>query len=146
MNERFLIMPIAVASRFGIFVTLSSCLLLTTAGCVMEGDVDPALTSVIKAHYSAHATEEEGVCRTPRIDTIQEHRLIETSTDGHDVMMVRYSYFDRHADMDANWDKLVYLSQPCGGIAERQFVLARSELGYRVTEMGGEHRDGESKH
>ncbi|MEM9626771.1 MAG: hypothetical protein AAGA21_11115 [Pseudomonadota bacterium] len=106
---------------------------------------ESGLASAIKEHYAAHATEEDGACRRPNMDTIQEHRLIDRSAEGHDVMMVRYSYFDRHADMDANWDKLVYLSQPCGGIAERRFVLARSQLSYRVMAMDGERRGGESK-
>ncbi|MGI9499477.1 MAG: hypothetical protein ACR2P3_05535 [Geminicoccaceae bacterium] len=125
---------------------LSCAAILTVAGCVMGPDNDPGLASAIRAHYAAHATEEEGACRSPKIDTIQEHRVVARSADDSEVVMVRYSYFDRHADMDANWDRLVHLSQPCGGIAERRFVLARGALGYRVTDMGGEHRNGESKH
>lgn len=135
---------VAAARPLGSLCILSSVLLLTVTGCATGPSIDPDLASAIKEYYAAHATEEEGACRTPRIDTVQEHRVLETSEDGREVMMVRYSYFDRHADMDENYGRLVHLSQPCGGIAERRFVLARGELGYRVTDMGGELRDRES--
>ncbi|MEM7042837.1 MAG: hypothetical protein AAF543_08495 [Pseudomonadota bacterium] len=121
-----------------------SCLVaaMVMTGCAIS-PADRTLASVIKQHYAAHATEEEGACRTPRIDTIQEQRLLERSSDGSEVMMVRYSYFDSHADMDERWDKLVYLSQPCGGISERRFVLIKDDFSYRVTEMSGEHHGDE---
>ncbi len=139
-------MPITLMKTRRPSCILPSIVLLTMAGCALAPDDDQGLALVIKEHYAANATEEEGACRNPKIDSIQEHRLLETTADGDDVMMVRYSYFDRHADMDANWDRLVYLSQPCGGIAERRFMLEHGELGFRVTGMGGEHRNGESKH
>lgn len=109
-------------------------------GCVTGPSTDPGLEQAIKAHYAAHATEEAGACRAPRIDTVQNHRLVKRSEDGAEVMKVRYSYFDRHADMDADWQKLVYLSQPCGGIAERDFSLVRGPVGYKVVAMTGERR------
>lgn len=135
---------IAFAKPLRSFCVLSSVLLLTAAGCAAGSEDEQRIAQAIKEHYAAYATEEGGTCRSPKIDSVQEHRLLETTTDGFDVMMVRYSYFDRHADMDANWERLVYLSQPCGGIAERQFVLARSEFGYRVMDMDGELRNKES--
>lgn len=124
---------------------LSSCIvLISLSACVMGSAEDEGLTSAIREHYAAHATEEQGACRSPQIDTIQAHEALEKSADGDEVMLVRYSYYDRHADMDKAWDKLVYLSQPCGGIAERRFVLAKDALGYRVKEMSGEGHRGES--
>ncbi|MGI9501742.1 MAG: hypothetical protein ACR2RE_01630, partial [Geminicoccaceae bacterium] len=54
---------------------------------------------------------------------------------------IRYGYFDQNADMDANWSALFHLSQACGGIAERDFSLTRTQLGYRVTDMTGEKRE-----
>lgn len=117
---------------------------VSLSGCAAGSANDQALASAIKAHYAAHASEEQGLCRSPQIDTIQTHQTLETSANGEQVMLVRYSYFDRHADMDAAWDKLVYLSQPCGGIAERRFVLAKSALGYHVIEMSGERQGRES--
>lgn len=118
---------------------------LTMPGCALAPERDRALEAAIREHYAAHATEEQGACRTPKIDTIQDHHLVERSADGDDVLLVRYSYFDPHADMDANWDRLVYLSQPCGGLGERRFAVAPGELGYRVTRMGGERRDGDDQ-
>ncbi|MDH3660007.1 MAG: hypothetical protein OEU92_08255 [Alphaproteobacteria bacterium] len=118
---------------------------LLVSGCAIGEDGDPGLALAIREHYAAHATEEWGACRSPKIDTIQEHRVLEKSADGEDVIEVRYSYYDRHADMDAAWDKLVFLSQPCGGIAERRFVVARSDVGYRVTEMSGERHGAEGR-
>ena len=127
------------------FVALSRsfpCLLciafLAMTGCVSGGSSDPALASAIKDHYAAHATEEHGACQSPKIDSIQDHRLVERSAEGEEVMMVRYSYFDRHADMDANWNRYAHAGQTCGGIAERRFVLSRGDRGYRVIDMSGE--------
>jgi hypothetical protein len=137
-------MPIAAVTWSRLFPVLPCFAVLSVTGCVIGSTDDPGLALAIKQHYAAHATEEEGACRNPKIDTIQEHRLLEKSADGEDVMMVRYSYFDPSADMDADWSKLVYLSQPCGGIAERQFVLSKDDLGYRVIDMGGERHDAES--
>lgn len=124
---------------------LVSVAALGVFGCTVGPGYDPGLASAIKAHYAAHATEEQGNCRSPRIDTIQEARLLETTADGGDVMLVRYGYFDRHADMDANWSRLVHLSQPCGGLAERRFVLTKDGVDYRVSDMDGERRDEESR-
>lgn len=120
--------------------SLSLAGVLAIAGCVTGPSTDPGLEQAIKAHYAAHATEESGACRAPRIDTVQNHQLIKRGDDGAEVMKVRYSYFDRHADMDADWQKLVYLSQPCGGIAERDFSLVRGPVGYKVVAMSGERR------
>lgn len=122
-----------------------SCIpVLCLSGCMMGSGDDPGLVSAIKGHYAAHATEEQGACTSPKIDTIQEHRRLEAAAEGAEIVQVRYSYFDRHVDMDAAWDKLVSLNQPCGGIAERRFALTKGELGYRVTGMSGERRSGES--
>ena len=115
------------------------------SGCVAGPDRDPGLTSAIKEHYAAYATEEQGACRTPRIDTIQDHQLLETTLKGEETLLVQYSYFDRHADMDANWSRFVHLGQTCGGLAERRFVLTKGDLGYQVKAMGGEHRNDGSK-
>ncbi|MGI9417553.1 MAG: hypothetical protein ACR2RA_06930 [Geminicoccaceae bacterium] len=117
--------------------------ILGMTGCAPGSQNDPGLATAIRAHYAAHATEEQGGCRSPQIDSIQDHRMMARSANGEEVMLVRYGYFDRHADMDAAYDKLVHLSQPCGGIAERRFTLARSDLGYRVIDMSGE-RKGEA--
>jgi len=126
---------------------LQPCLavaLLSAAGCTFGSDRDHKLTAAVKKYYAANATEEQGRCRTPKIDTVYEHRIIKASSEGEDVMVVRYSYFDRHADMDANNNRFVSLSQVCAGIAERQFIVARQDIGYRVMDMDGELRDRES--
>lgn len=119
--------------------------LLALAGCSGKERYDGGLTSAIRDHYAANATEEEGVCGSPKIDTILEHRPAESTADGQEVVMVRYSYFDRHADMDAALDRVVHLSQPCAGIAERRFTIEGGPPGYRVAAMSGERRDEESR-
>ncbi len=129
---------------FTVQLSISGVAVATLGACVLGPSADPGLERVIKAHYAQHATEEEGNCRTPRIDTIQRHQAKGTSGSGDEVMTVRYSYYDRHADMDTDWGALFHLSQPCGGIAERDFSLIRTKLGYRVTDMSGEQRGGES--
>ncbi|MGI9500997.1 MAG: hypothetical protein ACR2P3_13245 [Geminicoccaceae bacterium] len=131
-------MPFDIALFSRSFSCLFCFVLLSIAGCASGESGDPALASAIKDHYAAHATEEQGACRSPKIDSILDRRLVKRSTDGDDVMMVRYSYFDRHADMDANWNRYAHAGQTCGGIAERRFVLSRGDLGYRVTDMSGE--------
>ena len=112
--------------------------------CTLGSGVDPGLDRVIKAYYAKHATEEDGKCRAPKIDTIQSHQSKSGSEASVDVVTIRYSYYDRHADMDSNWGALFHLSQPCGGIAERDFSLVRTDLGYRVMDMKGEQRRGVS--
>ncbi len=111
------------------------------SACVLGPTADPGLERVIKAHYAKHATEEDGECRTPQIDTIRSNEVKRRSEDGEEVMTIRYSYFDRHADMDANWGALFHQSQPCGGFAERDFSLTRTNLGYKVVDMTGERRE-----
>lgn len=113
----------------------------TLNACVLGPTADPGLERAIKDHYAKHATEEDGHCRTPQIDTIQSHQTIDTSERDGEVMTVRYSYFDRSVDMDADWGAFFHLSQPCGGITERDFSLTRTDLGYRVTDMTGERRE-----
>jgi hypothetical protein len=120
--------------------------LLLLGACALAPDDDPRLTAAIKAHYAAHAAEEQGACRRPRIDSIQERRRVaRPAEDNSEVLEVRYSYFDRAADMDADWSRLAYLGQPCGGIAERRFVIRRGAAGYEVIGMSGERRDGERR-
>jgi len=135
--------------RLSLMKTLAfSCLVMSSLAACGSGQgakERAALTSAIKHHYAAHATEEQGGCRTPKIDTILQHHLLEPAADGQDVMMVRYSYFDRHADMDANLDRFISPIQTCGGISEREFKLNRSLLGYEVIAMSGERRGKQSR-
>ena len=122
---------------------LPSCMaLLALTACSSDHETleRHRLTSAIKDHYAAHATEEQGECRSPKIDTILRKDLLAPTADGQEVMKVRYSYYDRHADMDQNLDRLVYLNQPCGGIGEREFQLSPSPVGYKVMAMSGERR------
>lgn len=114
---------------------------LSLSACVIGPTVDHGTERIIKAHYAKHATEEDGKCRTPRIDTVQSYRPIGEPGTGSEVVAIRYSYYDPNADMDANWNALFHINQPCGGIAERNFALTRTELGYRVINMSGERRE-----
>ena len=128
-------------------LALSAAILLIVTACTSsQGSYGGhRLKLVIKQHYAAHATEEQGACRSPKIDTIMQQYLLEPAVAGQEVMRVRYSYFDRHADMDANLDRIVHLSQTCGGIAEREFTLSQSPIGYEVMSMSGEQHEQESR-
>jgi hypothetical protein len=128
-------------------LALSTAILLIVTACTSSqgSHSKHRLVSAIKQHYAAHATEEQGACRSPKIDTIMQQYLLERAAAGQEVMKVRYSYFDRHADMDANLDRIVHLSQPCGGIAEREFTLSQSPVGYQVMSMSGEQHEQESQ-
>lgn len=123
---------------------IGAVIILSLGACVLGPVADPGPDRVIKAYYARHATEENGKCRAPRIDTIQSHQPKSYLESGIEVVTIRYSYYDRHADMDANWGALFHLAQPCGGIAERDFSLIRTNLGYRITDMKGERREGVS--
>ena len=115
--------------------------MIPLVGCAAGPGLEPGLAQAIQTYYAGHATEEGGDCRTPQIDTIQTFDVMSETTDGEKLMAVRYSYFDRHADMDADWSALFHSTQPCGGFAEREFTVARTDLGYRVVAMSGEQSE-----
>jgi hypothetical protein len=137
-------MSMIARSQMRLLPVLSLVTMLALGACVLGPSAEPGLERAIRAHYASYATEENGHCRAPKIDTIQSHEPRRKADDGADVLMVRYSYFDQHADMDANYSRLFHLSQECGGIAEREFTLVRYERSYRVTEMAGEQHGGEN--
>jgi hypothetical protein len=112
------------------------------AGCVAAPSAEDQLQREIVQHYGEHAAEEEGKCRTPKIDTIKARRVIESGSDGIERQEVQYSYFDRNADMDGNWAGLFHTGQSCAGTGSREFTILRTDLGYRVTAMSGEQRGG----
>lgn len=126
-----------------IVAALGACI-LGLDGCTLGTSTDPGLEKAIRSHYASYATEELGHCRSPKIDTIQSHEPGRKADNGGEVMLVRYSYYDQHADMDANYSRLFHLAQECGGLAQREFTLQRTDLGYRVTAMGGEQQSVEN--
>ena len=115
---------------------------LLLAGCVAAPSPQDQLQQEILQHYAEFAAEEGGRCRTPRIDTIKARRVIQSGADGIEMVEVDYSYFDLHADMEADWAGLFRAGQPCTGVASRNFTVLRTDLGYRITAMSGEQRSG----
>lgn len=108
-------------------------LLLPFGACAMGPTHDP-LGVAIQRYYAAHAQEEDGRCRQPRIDTISERRVLERHGQAS-RLYVRYSYFDPSVNMDTTWDSLFNKALACSGFAERDFDIEQTEIGYRVTGM-----------
>ncbi len=90
----------------------------------------------IGRYYAAHAMEEDGRCPKPRIDSITE-RVILAEHGPERRFKVNYSYFDPSVDMETNWGNLFNGAAKCTGFAEREFSVEQTEIGYRVTSMGG---------
>jgi hypothetical protein len=114
--------------------------LVLLSGCVIGPDLEDGIEVAIEQHYAGRATEEDGLCRTPSIDTIQAQQLVRSEPNGIEVLSVRYSYYDRYADMDVDYNQLFVAGHRCSGFAERKFIMQRTDLGYRVVSMGGDKR------
>jgi hypothetical protein len=56
-------------------------------------------------------------------------------------LRVRYSYFDPSAPGGADWTRVLQAERECTGLAERDFTLVSTDLGYKVIEMSGPVRE-----
>ena len=117
---------------------LSTGLALALAGCASLGEPDE-LQQKLESHYAGVATEEEGACPSPEIASITHRKVLDSSAE-RTRLRVRYSYFDPSREGDASWQQVLLADRPCTGFAERDFVLERGRLGYKVVEMSGERR------
>jgi hypothetical protein len=98
------------------------------------------LAAEIAEHYASHASEEDGRCASPEIATVTKRKVLASSAEST-TLRVRYSYFDPSAVAGTDWTRVLQAERPCTGVAERDFTLARGQLGYQVVGMSGPVRD-----
>ena len=56
-------------------------------------------------------------------------------------LRVRYSYFDAGAPGATDWTRVLQAPRACTGVAERDFTLVSTDLGYKVLQMSGPVRE-----
>lgn len=92
------------------------------------------LTREVSRYYAAHASEENGACRSPAIASVTERAL------RGDVVTVRYTYYEP-GEGETDWPTLFHRPVDCTGSGERQFTVERTKLGLQVVDMTGPRRD-----
>jgi hypothetical protein len=94
------------------------------------------LAAEIARYYAEHASEENGRCAAPEIASVTKRKVLASSGEVTHLR-VRYSYFDPSAPGAADWTWVLQAERACTGIAERDFTLVSTDLGYKVIEMSG---------
>jgi len=94
----------------------------------------------IAQYYAEHASEEDGRCAAPEIASLTKRKVLASSGEVTHLR-VRYSYFDPGAPGAADWTRVVQAERECTGVAERDFTLVSTDLGYKVIEMSGPIRE-----
>jgi hypothetical protein len=107
-------------------------LMLAAAACGLAPPDD--LSREVGRYYAAHASEENGACRSPEIASMTER----TELEG-DRVTVRYTYYEPGEATD--WPQVFHKPVACTGSGERQFTVERTKLGLEVTGMTGPRRD-----
>ncbi len=95
-----------------------------------------ALAAEIAQYYAEHASEEDGRCATPEIASLTRRKVLASSGEVT-RLRVRYSYFDPSAPGGTDWIRVLQAERECTGVAERDFTLVSTDLGYKVIEMSG---------
>ena len=127
--------------RAGARLTLIGGLLALTclAGCTTTAPRDD-LAAEIARYYAEHASEEDGRCAAPEIASVTRRKVLASSGEVTHLR-VRYSYFDPTAPGAADWTRVLQAERECTGVAERDFTLVSTDLGYKVVEMSGPVRE-----
>jgi hypothetical protein len=105
------------------------------AGCTSMAPRDD-LAAEIAQYYAEHASEEDGRCAAPEIASVTRRKVLASSGEVTHLR-VRYSYFDPTAPGAADWTRVLQAERECTGVAERDFTLVSTDLGYKVVEMSG---------
>lgn len=122
------------------FARISGVLTLTyLIGCTSLPPHDD-LAAEVAQYYAEHASEEDGRCTSPEIATVTKRKVLASSAEAT-RLRVRYSYFDKSAPGTTDWTRVLGAERACTGFAERDFTLARGQLGYKVVEMSGPVRE-----
>ena len=93
------------------------------------------LAREVNRYYAAHATEENGACRSPEIASVTERSELAA-----DLVTVRYTYYEPGAQA-TDWQNVFHKPAPCTGTGERQFTVEQTKLGLEVVGMSGPQRD-----
>jgi hypothetical protein len=109
--------------------------LAVLAGCTSVAPPDD-LAAKIAQYYAEHASEEDGRCAAPEIASVTRRKVLARSGEVTQLR-VRYSYFDPSAPGAADWTRVLQAERECTGVAERDFTLVATDLGYKVIEMSG---------
>ena len=109
------------------------------AGCASTAPPDD-LAAKIAQYYAEHASEEDGRCAAPEIASVTRRKVLASSGE-LTRLRVRYSYFDPSAPGAADWTRVLHAERECTGVAERDFTLVATDLGYKVIEMSGPVRE-----
>jgi hypothetical protein len=107
-------------------------------GCTSIAPQDD-LTAKIAQYYAEHASEEDGRCAAPEIASITRRKVLASSGEVT-RLRVRYSYFDPSASGATGWTRVLQAERECTGVAERDFTLVSTNLGYKVVQMSGSVR------
>jgi hypothetical protein len=108
-------------------------------GCASLPPPDDDLAAEIAQYYAAHASEEDGRCAAPEIASVTKRKVLASSGEAT-RLRVRYSYFDPSVPGATDWTRVLQAARPCTGVAERDFTLVSTDLGYKVVEMSGSVR------
>ena len=113
--------------------------LVVLVGCTATAPQDD-LAAEIARYYAEHASEEDGRCATPEIASLTRRKVLASSGEVTHLR-VRYSYFDPSAPGGTDWIRVLQAERECTGVAERDFTLVATDLGYKVIEMSGPVRE-----
>ena len=94
----------------------------------------------IAQYYAEHASEEGGRCAEPEIASVTKRKVLARSGEVTHLR-VRYSYFDASAPGATDWTRVLQAPRACTGVAERDFTLVSTDLGYKVMQMSGPVRE-----
>jgi hypothetical protein len=98
------------------------------------------VTTKISQYYAEHASEEGGRCVAPEIASVTKRKVLGSSGQVTHLR-VRYSYFDASAPGATDWTRVLQAPRACTGVAERDFTLVSTDLGYKVMQMSGPMRE-----
>ena len=109
------------------------------AGCTTTPPPDDVTTKITQ-YYAEHASEEGGRCAEPEIASVTKRKVLGSSGQVTQLR-VRYSYFDASAPGATDWTSVLQAPRACTGVAERDFTLVSTDLGYKVLQMSGRVRE-----
>lgn len=122
-----------------LLLPLAAATACNTAGPPLAGH--EGLTLRVKNYYADHATEENGQCPTPELQSITRTEVLEES-ESEVKLRLRYYYMDRSS---AGFEPdILGFVQPmqCQGFATRDFTIELGADGAsEVVEMSGERRN-----
>jgi hypothetical protein len=113
---------------------------LGPVGCTSLPPPQDRLAEEIAQYYAQNASEEDGRCPSPEIASVTKRKVL-ASGGAATRLRVRYSYFDASVPGATDWTRILQAERACTGFAEREFMLERGEVGYKVVEMSGPVRD-----